>query len=163
MQHVQKVPIPPSKRSKQTIPQEIDELVMACLHKDPNRRPRDASELLHLVSSIASDWDYHAARNWWQLTFPIYQRPRRSRRPTGPPTPILLAPNKPGLGARDSGLGTARSALASTSHSVRIGATCAPTTDTFGVRASSSCDHNTRPSRNLEQIPGVRSVPPHPR
>ncbi len=66
MQHVQQAPIPPSKRSKQAIPQEIDELVMACLHKDPNRRPRDASELLHLVSSIASDWDHHAARNWWE-------------------------------------------------------------------------------------------------
>jgi serine/threonine-protein kinase len=75
MQHVQQAPIPPSKRSKQTIPQEIDDLVMACLHKDPNRRPRDASELLHLVSSIASDWDHHAARNWWETHLPDLSAP----------------------------------------------------------------------------------------
>ena len=75
MQHVQQAPIPPSKRSKQAIPQEIDDLVMACLHKDPNRRPRDASELLHLVSSIASDWDHHAARNWWETHLPDLSAP----------------------------------------------------------------------------------------
>lgn len=75
MQHVQQAPIPPSKRSKQATPQEIDDLVMACLHKDPNRRPRDASELLHLVSSIASDWDHHAARNWWETHLPDLSAP----------------------------------------------------------------------------------------
>ena len=57
------------------IPQKIDELVMACLRKDPNRRPRDASELLYLVSSIAGDWDHHAARRWWETHLPDLSAP----------------------------------------------------------------------------------------
>ena len=50
MQHVNDEPIPPSRRTEQPIPREIDDLVLACLHKDPNRRPRSAEELGRLAS-----------------------------------------------------------------------------------------------------------------
>src|SRR5262249_22447730 len=36
MQHVQATPIPPSQRTELPIPGELDDLVMACLEKDPN-------------------------------------------------------------------------------------------------------------------------------
>jgi len=72
LQHVQQPPTPPSMRTEQHIARAIDDLVMACLHKDPNRRPRDAGELLQLASapSIASDWDHRDAQRWWANHLP---------------------------------------------------------------------------------------------
>jgi serine/threonine-protein kinase len=72
MQHVQEMPLPPSHRSEQPIPRAIDDLVMACLQKDPNRRPKDAEELLRLVSApaLASDWDHQSAQKWWEIHLP---------------------------------------------------------------------------------------------
>ena len=45
MQHVQAEPVPPSQRTELRIPRELDELVLACLNKDPNQRPQNAEEL----------------------------------------------------------------------------------------------------------------------
>ena len=45
MQHVQAQPVPPSQRTELPIPRELDELVLACLEKDPDKRPQDAEEL----------------------------------------------------------------------------------------------------------------------
>jgi serine/threonine-protein kinase len=72
MQHVQEMPLPPSRRTEQPISRAIDDLVMACLQKDPNRRPRDAQELLHLVSApaLACDWDHQSAQKWWEIHLP---------------------------------------------------------------------------------------------
>jgi serine/threonine-protein kinase len=72
LQHVHETPLPPSHRTEQPIPPAIDDLVMACLEKDANRRPRDAEELLHLISApeIAGDWDHQSARQWWERHLP---------------------------------------------------------------------------------------------
>ena len=45
MHHVQTRPVPPSQRTELRIPRELDELVMSCLEKDPNKRPQNAEEL----------------------------------------------------------------------------------------------------------------------
>ena len=37
LQHVQEEPVPPSQRTELPIPKEIDDLVLACLRKDPNQ------------------------------------------------------------------------------------------------------------------------------
>jgi hypothetical protein len=42
VQHLQTQPIPPSQRTEMTIPREVDELVLACLEKDPRKHPQDA-------------------------------------------------------------------------------------------------------------------------
>ena len=42
MQHVHAQPMPPSQRTELPIPRELDELVLACLQKDPDKRPQDA-------------------------------------------------------------------------------------------------------------------------
>jgi serine/threonine-protein kinase len=72
VQHVRERPIPPSNRTEQFIPREVDNLVMACLQKDPNRRPRDAEELLRLASaaSLPNDWDHRSAQRWWEVHLP---------------------------------------------------------------------------------------------
>jgi eukaryotic-like serine/threonine-protein kinase len=75
LQQVQAIPEPPSSRTEQYIPRDIDELVMDCLQKDRNRRPHDAEELLHRASAIASDWDNRSARVWWETHLPQLSSP----------------------------------------------------------------------------------------
>jgi len=68
VQHLQTPPIPPSQRTELAIPREVDELVMACLEKDPQRRPKNAGELLRLIAQCRSgrSWDQEAAKAWWE-------------------------------------------------------------------------------------------------
>jgi tRNA A-37 threonylcarbamoyl transferase component Bud32 len=72
MQHVQEEPMPPSHRSELQIPPEVDEFVLACLRKDPMRRPSSAEELLQMASACktADVWDQRAARKWWEVHLP---------------------------------------------------------------------------------------------
>jgi serine/threonine-protein kinase len=72
MQHVQAVPVPPSQRTELPIPKELDDLVLACLEKDPNRRPQNAEELLQLSRKFrsCSDWNHEAAQAWWEKHLP---------------------------------------------------------------------------------------------
>jgi serine/threonine-protein kinase len=77
MQHVQDAPIPPSRRARQRIPRDVDDLVMACLHKDPDRRPQSAGHLLQLACECRTDdaWDGHAATAWWETHLPHLMLP----------------------------------------------------------------------------------------
>jgi serine/threonine-protein kinase len=65
--HVRDAPVPPSARSEQAIPQPLDELVLACLDKDPDQRPQDAEalscQLAQAVEGCA--WTPEDARRWW--------------------------------------------------------------------------------------------------
>jgi tRNA A-37 threonylcarbamoyl transferase component Bud32 len=67
-QHLQAPPIPPSERTEMPIPSEVDELVLACLEKDPSRRPQSAAELLKRIDTCRSVevWDHGSARDWWE-------------------------------------------------------------------------------------------------
>jgi serine/threonine-protein kinase len=67
LQHVQAAPVPPSQRSELRIPPEVDELVLACLEKDPAKRPQDAEQLARMVRQCRTQsWDGDAARGWWE-------------------------------------------------------------------------------------------------
>src|SRR6267142_2784226 len=68
MHHVQTPPIPPSQRTELRIPRELDELVLACLEKDPNKRPQDAEQLLQMAHRCRTceTWDDAAAKSWWE-------------------------------------------------------------------------------------------------
>jgi serine/threonine-protein kinase len=78
MHHVQTPPAPPSQRTELKIPRELDDLVMSCLEKDPNRRPQDAGLLFDMACrcTVAGGWDNANARHWWkahltELTGPL--------------------------------------------------------------------------------------------
>ena len=43
--HVNTPPVPPSERTELAIPREFEKIVLACLEKDPDRRPQNAEEL----------------------------------------------------------------------------------------------------------------------
>jgi hypothetical protein len=68
LQHMQATPIPPSMRSELPIPRDVDELVLACLEKEPSKRPQNAEEVMRMIRTCrsAQTWDNDAARGWWQ-------------------------------------------------------------------------------------------------
>jgi len=78
LRHLQEAPIPPSQRTEMRIPRELDELVLACLRKDPRRRPHDAAVVLEMLRDcpMGAGWDSESARAWWErhlveLTVPL--------------------------------------------------------------------------------------------
>jgi serine/threonine-protein kinase len=72
MQHLNAQPTPPSERSELPVPHELDDLVMACLQKDPALRPQNAGELLGMAydCQCAESWGQHEARRWWEAHLP---------------------------------------------------------------------------------------------
>ena len=72
MHHVQTQPIPPSQRSELPIPRELDDLVLACLEKDPNRRPQDAGQVFEIACRCHSgdSWNTGHAKTWWETHLP---------------------------------------------------------------------------------------------
>jgi serine/threonine-protein kinase len=74
--HLETPPVPPSRRSEVPIPEALDDLVLACLEKDPARRPPDARELLRLLRRFQADaWDADAAKRWWERHLPELSGP----------------------------------------------------------------------------------------
>ncbi len=65
--HVHTPPSPPSSRTELPIPEDLDRLVLACLEKDPARRPQSAQELSTRLaeSAAAGGWTEDDANAWW--------------------------------------------------------------------------------------------------
>ena len=72
MHHLNTPPVPPSQRTELPIPRELDELVLACLQKDPARRPQNAGELFRMAYNChaCDGWNAEAAEAWWQVHLP---------------------------------------------------------------------------------------------
>ncbi len=75
--HVHSQPAPPSTQTTLTIPPEVDELVLACLEKDPDNRPQHAGEVGERIQSLnlAKGWTGLRARAWWEAHLPELTRP----------------------------------------------------------------------------------------
>lgn len=85
--HVNKTPLAPSKRSEMPIPPQLDRLILRCLAKNPEQRPRSAMELRRLLKAIteAPKWTQEDAENWWQTCLPISCSYRTARQPRPAP------------------------------------------------------------------------------
>jgi serine/threonine-protein kinase len=72
IQHVHDTPVPPSQRTELAIPPELDDLILRCLEKDPERRPQNADELRRLAraSCQSGTWNREQARAWWETHLP---------------------------------------------------------------------------------------------
>ena len=67
MRHANAAPEPPSSRSAGPIPRALDDLVLACLAKDPDGRPQSARELALRLADVdgLDEWTQERARAWW--------------------------------------------------------------------------------------------------
>jgi serine/threonine protein kinase len=64
-QHLHQEPKPLSARGV-AVPAELETIVLACLNKDPDRRPQSAAELRRRVEACTVErWDSAKAREWW--------------------------------------------------------------------------------------------------
>jgi serine/threonine-protein kinase len=76
MQHIQSVPVPPSQRTEVPIPRELESLILACLEKDPEKRPQDAEQLYFLTCAHCCDkWTRDTAKAWWERHLPEFTGP----------------------------------------------------------------------------------------
>jgi eukaryotic-like serine/threonine-protein kinase len=58
---------PPAERMGAPVSPELSELILACLEKDPARRPESARELIARLSRCEVEpWTEEAARSWWR-------------------------------------------------------------------------------------------------
>jgi serine/threonine-protein kinase len=76
--HVHTPPAPPSSRSEVPMPVELETLVLACLEKEPARRPARASELQARLQAIplAAPWTRERAERWWAEHAPMVSSTR---------------------------------------------------------------------------------------
>jgi serine/threonine-protein kinase len=73
-QHLHQEPTPLSARGL-AIPGDLEAVVLACLHKDPNRRPQSALELRRRVETCPVEpWDDDKALVWWREYKPDLDR-----------------------------------------------------------------------------------------
>lgn len=65
LQHVQDPPQAPSARGV-SVPAALEAIVLACLEKDPRRRPQSAVDLRRQLDNCeVDDWNPDHARAWW--------------------------------------------------------------------------------------------------
>jgi serine/threonine-protein kinase len=70
--HIRSSPLPPSRNSELEISRSLNDLVLACLEKDPAERPQDAEELARRLASceVGQPWTREAAATWWRSHLP---------------------------------------------------------------------------------------------
>jgi len=72
LQHAKTPPEPPSRFTELSIPKSLDQLVLACLEKQPDDRPNSADELWRMLGQIEFDdpWTPERAEEWWRIHMP---------------------------------------------------------------------------------------------
>jgi serine/threonine-protein kinase len=77
IQHANTPPVPPSARVELEIPPAVDDVVLACLAKDPTDRPASAAELATRLSAAVTGpaWSQDLALRWWERHRPESVRP----------------------------------------------------------------------------------------
>ena len=77
VRHIEGSPMPPSSVSELDIPRELDELVLACLHKDRRQRPSDALRLAARLADLdlRESWTQESAAQWWRTNVPEIMPP----------------------------------------------------------------------------------------
>ena len=90
--HLHTAPTPPSERLGRSLPAALEAWVLACLEKDPARRPASASEAAVRLEScgLAGEWTPDAARDWWVASGRALARARRAEA-----APSLLTLSRP--------------------------------------------------------------------
>ena len=77
--HAHTPPPRPSTRSELPIPAHLEDLVMECLEKDPERRPASAEAVSTRLEAVPleSPWTVERAERWWAMHRPLPADARR--------------------------------------------------------------------------------------
>jgi hypothetical protein len=72
LQHTRTKPVPPSQRTEQKIPESFEQLILACLEKNPADRPPTAAALAASLARIETThaWTQDLAGQWWDVHHP---------------------------------------------------------------------------------------------
>ena len=81
LDHIQTAPIPPSQRTELEIPSALEEIILSCLEKKPEKRPQTALELGERLAAceIPEPWTQEDAHHWWTLNKPEEELTSRAR------------------------------------------------------------------------------------
>jgi eukaryotic-like serine/threonine-protein kinase len=102
--HAHQRPVPPSKRANVTIAPELEQLILQCLEKNPNRRPQTARELGDRIRALglAQQWTRERREAWWREHAPKPSAPAstssRAAEAQGPEGPAPKAPGPEAAG-----------------------------------------------------------------
>ena len=103
VRHVRDQPVPPSVRRGAPLPRDFEATLLACLEKDPARRPQTAAELSARLTACESEvepWTSSRAEAWWRdhaASIAARQKPGTVGRAS---IPALVAP---GVRSSDGG------------------------------------------------------------
>jgi eukaryotic-like serine/threonine-protein kinase len=66
--HLHSAPVPPSERLQRPVPAGLERLILACLEKEPERRPGSAADLRDALGDLddVGSWSEREAREWWE-------------------------------------------------------------------------------------------------
>ena len=93
MSHARTPPKPPSLALGRPLPAGLDGVILSCLAKDPEKRPKDAVELWNELGAIAFEtpWTSERAEGWWREHQPdLFEKGPGSDSDATPPTPPAL-------------------------------------------------------------------------
>ncbi|QDT04331.1 Serine/threonine-protein kinase PknB [Rubripirellula lacrimiformis] len=81
MKQLKEDPLRPSQRINRKLPDDLQNVLMSCLRKDPDQRPHSVDDLAAALRSCddAGHWDDMDALRWWSLV--LDDRPTREGRP----------------------------------------------------------------------------------
>jgi serine/threonine-protein kinase len=70
--HIRENPIPPSQRTELDIPASLEDVILRCLEKDPDKRPQSSDQLAQLLRAceVETVWTHERARDWWDTHAP---------------------------------------------------------------------------------------------
>jgi len=67
MKHLHSTPARPSERLGAPLPRDLEDVLLACLSKDPEQRPQTGADLRRALDDCedAGQWSQAVSRSWW--------------------------------------------------------------------------------------------------
>jgi serine/threonine protein kinase len=90
LKHMKTPPVPPSQRTRLFIPADLERIIMMCLEKEPDARPRSARDVEQMLARCdVPPWSEEEAAAWWARHLPPTS-PLRAFSPAPSQTPPLV-------------------------------------------------------------------------